>query len=78
MSRLTDPEILARYKQELAEWSVEGAVELIGRAHDGLRTTLEGVTVGGFKKALLRFVCEEDGEIDQVKEEREPWRNRWE
>ncbi|MCI0377366.1 MAG: hypothetical protein L0215_07160 [Gemmataceae bacterium] len=78
MSRLTDPAILARYKQALAEWSVEGTVELVGRVHEGLRTTLEGVTVRGFKEALFRFVCEKDGEIDQVKEEREPWRDQWE
>jgi hypothetical protein len=78
MARLTDAGVLARYKQALAEWRVEGAIELIGRAHEGLRTTLEGVTVKDFKEALYRFVCEEDGEIDQVKEEREPWRQHWE
>jgi hypothetical protein len=78
MPRLTDPDILARYKQALAEWNVEGAIELEGRAHEGLRTTLEGVTVRYFKEALYRFVCEENGRIDQVKEDREPWRNHWE
>lgn len=78
MARLTDPEILARYEQALADWKVEGAIVLEGRAPDGLRTTLEGVTEKYFKEALYRFVCEEDGEIDQVKEEREPWRERWE
>jgi hypothetical protein len=78
MARLTDPAILARYKQALAEWQVEGAIDLIGRAHDGLRMTLEGVTVKYFKECLCRFVCEEKGEIDQVKEEREPWCKQWE
>lgn len=78
MARLTDPDILARYKQALAEWTVEGAIELIGRAHEGLRTTLEGVTVKEFKEALYRFVWQENGEIDQVKEEREPWCKVWE
>lgn len=78
MVRLTDPDILARYHQALTEWAIGGVIELIGRAHEGLRTTLEGVTVQGFKEALYRFVCEETGEIDQVKEEREPWRNHWE
>ena len=29
-------------------------------------------------EALFRFVCEEDGEIDQVKETRENWREIWE
>jgi hypothetical protein len=78
MARLTDPETLARYHQALAEWQVTGTIELIGRAHEELRTTLEGVTEEGFREALARFVLEEDGEIDQVKEEREPWRTKWE
>jgi hypothetical protein len=78
MARLTDPDVLARYQQALADWNVEGAIVLKGRAPDGLRTTLEGMTEKGFKEALYRFVCEEDGEIDQVKEEREPWRDHWE
>jgi len=78
MAHLSDPDILARYKQALAEWNVGGAIVLKGRAPDGLRTTLEGVTEEYFKEALYRFVCEANGEIDQVKEEREPWRNHWE
>ena len=77
MARLTDPELLARYHQALAEWKVEGYIEFLGRARVGL-ATLEGVTVECFKEALYRFVCQENGEIDQVKEEREPWRNQWE
>jgi hypothetical protein len=78
MARLTDPDILARYNQALAEWNIEGAIVLKGRAPDGLRTTLEGVTERYFKEALYRYVCEQGGEIDQVKEEREPWRDYWE
>ncbi len=31
-----------------------------------------------FKEMLYRFVCLENGEIDQVKEEREPWCQHWE
>lgn len=78
MTRLTDPEVLLRYKQALADWKVAGAIELEGRAPEGLRTTLEGVTIKYFKEALYRYVCEENGEIDQVKEEREPWCKFWE
>jgi hypothetical protein len=78
MPRLTDPDILARYKQALAEWKVEGAIELVGRAHEGLRRTLEGVTEKDFKEALYRFVCIEGGEIHQVMEEREQWCKEWE
>lgn len=78
MARLTDPDILARYHQALAEWAVGGAIELIGRAHEGLKATLEGVTEKELKEALYRFVCRENGEIDQVKEEREQWRKQWE
>ena len=57
---------------------VAGAIILKTHATDGLRTTLEDMTEKEFKETLYRFVCEEDGEIDQVKEEREPWRNHWE
>lgn len=78
MARLTDAETLSRYKQALTEWKIVGAIVLKGRAHDGLRLTLEGVTEEYFKEALFRFVCEENGEIDQVKELREPWREHWE
>ncbi len=78
MARLTDPELLARYLQALNDWNVEGAIELEGRAWEGLRTTLEGVTVRFFKECLWRFVVDEGGEIDQVKEKREPWRDLWE
>jgi hypothetical protein len=78
MARLTDPDTLARYKQALIEWAVTGAIELQGRAPEGLRTTLEGVTVRYFKECLFRYVCKEDGEVDQVKEQREPWCKCWE
>ena len=78
MVRLTDPDILARYHKALAEWNVEGAIELVGIAHERLRRTLEGITVTAFKEALYHFVCLQNGEIDQVKEEREQWRQEWE
>jgi hypothetical protein len=78
MARLTDPDTLARYQHALAEWRVVGAIDLNGRAHEGLRATLEGLSVKAFKESLYRFVCIEGGEIDQVKEERDPWRQEWE
>ncbi len=78
MARLTDPVILARYQQALADWKLDGAIELIGLAHEGLRNTLEGVTVAAFKEQLFLYVCQHNGEIDQVKEERERWRTEWE
>jgi hypothetical protein len=78
MPRLTDPGLLARYRSALAEWKVEGYIELIGQAAEGLRTTLQGVTVKYFKEALHHHVFVEAGEIDQVKEDREGWRDKWE
>lgn len=53
MVRLTDSDIFARYCQALADWAVEGAIVLNGRASDGLRTTLEGVTEKYFKEASI-------------------------
>ncbi len=79
MARLTDSEILAKYKQALAEWAISGAVELDGRAPERSSIdALEGVTVNDFKEALYRFVCIDGGEIDQIKEERDPWCKQWE
>ena len=78
MARLTDPDTLAKYIQALSEWDIEGAIELAGRAPEGLRTTLQGVTVKYFKECLNDFVVNQNGEIDQVKENREPWRDQWE
>lgn len=78
MARLTDLDILARYHQALTERKVKGAIELVGRAHEELRITLEGMTEDVFKEALYRFACEEHGEIDQVKEQRENHRDNWE
>jgi hypothetical protein len=78
MARLTDPDILARYLQALTERKVKGAIELVGRAHEELRATFEAVTEEEFKEALYRFVCKENGEIDQVKEQRECHRDNWE
>lgn len=78
MARLTDPILLGRYQQALRDWKLDGAIELIGRAHEGLRNTLEGVTVLEFKRSLFEYVCQQNGEIDQVGEEREAWRDKWE
>jgi hypothetical protein len=78
MPRLTDPVLLARYKKALSAWNVEGYIQLEKRAPEGLRTTLEGVPEASFKEELYRFVCEDDGEIDQVKEDRENWKKEWE
>jgi hypothetical protein len=78
MARLTDSEVLERFRQALADWKFEGAVQLQGRAKEGLRLTLEGVTEKHFKEALFRYVCEGNGEVDQVREQREPWRDFWE
>ena len=78
MARLTDPEILARYRQALSDWKVEGAVILEGRAPEGLRITLGRMAEQSLKEALYRFVCLQNGEVDQVKEEREPWCKVWE
>lgn len=82
MGRLTDPELLARYKQALLDWEVAGAVELDKDAYAGLRSTLPGVTIASFKEALYRFVCLDNGEIDFQKEKRDwypcnLWENRY-
>src|ERR1700678_3750548 len=78
MARLADPDVLAGYQKELCEWTIEGYVELQGRALEGLRSAVVGVTAKEFKAALYCYVFEENGEIDRIKEEREQWREIWE
>ncbi|MBL8793511.1 MAG: hypothetical protein JNM56_06385 [Planctomycetia bacterium] len=78
MARLTDPDLLAKYHQVLRGWAIEGNIELVGRAQRGLRDTLDGVAGREFKEALYRHVFDENGEIDQVREQREQWRALWE
>jgi hypothetical protein len=77
MARLTDPEVLACYKNALSNWRFEGYVVFEKDAAEGLRKYLEGHTQRGFKELLYNFAVCQGGEIDQVVEDRENWREKW-
>jgi hypothetical protein len=74
---LNDPEILARYKHALANWRVTGYVEPIGLANEWLRREVDNITRDGFLQLLHDHVFQGQGEIDQVPETRERWRDQW-
>lgn len=77
MVRLSDVEILTCYTNALRNWTYEGFVVFEKDAAQGLRKHLEGITQKGFKELLYRFVVIEGGQIDQVVENRENWRDKW-
>ncbi len=74
MPSLSDPELLALYLEALNEWNCDGYIEWKPRPRDWLRENL-----GDFsQKAIGRLLYEHvlaGGEIDQVKETREEYRN---
>jgi hypothetical protein len=57
---------------------VTGYVEPIGRANEWLRREVDNITRDGFLQLLHAHVFLEGGEIDQVRETRERWRDQWE
>jgi len=77
MATLTDPEVLSCYHAALRNRRFEGYVVFMKDAAEGLRKHLEGHNQKGFKELLYEFVLEEGGEIDQVVERRENWRDEW-
>jgi hypothetical protein len=77
MGKLTDPEILACYRNALANWRYDGYIVLTPPAEECLRRHLPGYAPRAFGELLFRFVIQENGDIDQVVEAREEWRDQW-
>ncbi|MBY0232914.1 MAG: hypothetical protein K2W96_26830 [Gemmataceae bacterium] len=77
MARLADPHLLACYRRVLENRRFTGYVTLEGQAPARLRQHFAGWTREAFLDLLADHV-EAGGEIDQVEEEREPWRDFWE
>ncbi len=77
MARLTDPHLLACYLEAFHNRAVVGYITLEGMAPAGLRRHLTGVTREGLLDLLHQHLVN-GGEIDQVEETREPWRDFWE
>lgn len=79
MAPLTDPERFKAYKDAAANWRFEGFVsfQLSETAYRWLRTELDDIST----KELARLICEyvhSGGEVDEVRETREIWRDEYE
>ncbi|HYV38187.1 MAG TPA: hypothetical protein VE988_21050 [Gemmataceae bacterium] len=77
MAKLTDPEILTCYCNALANWRYAGYIVFERDAEHGLRRHLPRIMQQDFQEMLFNFVTNEGGEIDQVAETREEWRDHW-
>lgn len=78
MPPLTNPEILACYRNAMTNRRVGGYVEFNERARRGMLEVLPGYTLAAFKEELYEFVVVNSGTISQTEETREQWREEWE
>ena len=77
MARLTDPEILNCYHNALKNWRYTDFIQFKKGAAQWLRRELGGFTLQHFAELLHDYVVLDGGEIDQVAETREPWRDQF-
>jgi hypothetical protein len=77
MSRLTDPEVLALFLEALGNWGCRGFIEWKRLPADWLRDHLPGCGQTAIGRLMYEHVLR-GGEIDQVKETREPYRDFYE
>lgn len=74
MATLTDPERLAAYRDALKNWSYSGYVtfQLNETAYKWLKANIGDISLKELGKLMHQYV-ESGGEIDEVRETREPW-----
>ena len=77
MARLTDKELLALFREALSEWRADGYVVWKKLPVEWLRKELEGQTQKSIAQLMHEHV-EAGGEIDQVRERRERYRDQCE
>ncbi len=77
MARLTDSNLLALFREALSEWRAEGFVVWKRLPAEWLRKELAGQTQKSIAK-LLHEHLKAGREIDQVRERRERYRDRYE
>lgn len=75
MPPLTDPERLRCYRNALKNWRYSNFIVFERRAGEWLRANLLGVYSQRQIARLLHEHVEAGGQIDEVKETRDPWRN---
>lgn len=76
MARLTDPVRLEHYCHVLELWGVTCYVHWTERAAQWVLENLPGMTLRGLAKLMHEHV-KRGGEIDEVRETREEWRDIW-
>jgi hypothetical protein len=76
MARLTDPERLAKYQAALREWKVD--ILYKPRADAWIRTNLPRCTLATISELLYQHVIVNGGEVDEVVEKYEEYRNEHE
>jgi hypothetical protein len=79
MAALTDPERLQAYKNALSNWRFEGYVrfDLNQQAHDWIRRELRNVPLKELAQLMHEYV-ESGGTIDEIRETREEWSDKYE
>jgi hypothetical protein len=77
MPPLTDPERLTCYQNALAQWNTTGYVNFLDGPLRWLRKELAGISPPEVKRLLHDYVVG-GGQIDEVVETRETWRDRYE
>ena len=74
MPSLTDPELLRSSFEALEEWNCDGYIEWKPRPRDWLRENLGNFTQKAVGRLMYEYVLA-GGEIDQVEETREEYRD---
>ena len=74
MPSLNDPDLLALYLEALQEWNFDGYIEWKPRPRDWLRENLGNFTQRVVGRLMYEHVLA-GGEIDQVQETREEYRD---
>lgn len=76
MSRLMDPERLRHYRTALKFWQTNGYITFTDRAAGWVRAHL-GIDPRELRELMYNHVAR-GGEIDEVKEQRENWKAKYE
>jgi len=79
VARLDDPTRLAAYKNALSNWRFKDYIQfnLSEQSHQWIRKELDGVTLEEIKRLMFEFVAT-GGIIDEVRETRPMWCDRYE
>lgn len=79
MARLTDPDRLAAYRDALNNWAVEGYVQFVlnDQAQQWIERNLGKLAHREIGRLMHEYV-DAGGEIDEVLENREGWRDLYE